>query len=253
MLVYTKDRNDRIHEYKSNGANFYTFGKIAIIVDAGSASGSEIMAGAIQDWDRGVIIGQSTYGKGLVQEQYSLKNGGAMRLTVARYFTPAGRFIQKSYDDESNPDTSQYYSLKYNRPLSNQNGIEPDIAIDIPTDCPYLFPEGPAFIAFKMLKHKNWLSDSGHTAPELVLALSANELYSTMKNNDSAELNESDPCVQDYVRRVKYQMIKLLYNEQTALAKTIGIDPYLKAAIESISQKELFVTSADNSSSPDKK
>ncbi len=72
-------------------------GALAILTDEGSASASEILAGAIQDWDRGTIIGRRTFGKGLVQEQFDLNNGGALRLTVARYFIPSGRSIQKPY------------------------------------------------------------------------------------------------------------------------------------------------------------
>jgi carboxyl-terminal processing protease len=72
-------------------------GEVVIIVDEGSASASEVVAGALQDWDRATIVGRRTFGKGLVQEQYELSNGAALRLTVARYYTPAGRSIQKSY------------------------------------------------------------------------------------------------------------------------------------------------------------
>jgi len=252
MLVYTKDRNDRVAEYKSNGTNFYNFEKIAIIVDAGSASGSEIMAGAIQDWDRGVIIGQATYGKGLVQEQYNLKNGGALRLTVARYFTPSGRFIQKSYKQQAEIDSTQYYSLLYNRPLDNEGGIVPDIIIDIPRSCPRLFDEGPAFIAFKMLKHKQWFPEDVDVNPDMILKLSGKDIYATINKNEDTELNETDPCINDFMRRVKYQMIKLLFNEQIALAETIGIDPYMKEAIQSISRKELFATSSNNRSTSNK-
>lgn len=85
---------------------FFNVGKIAVLVDEYSASGSEVIAGSIQDHDRGIIIGRRTYGKGLVQEQFPLSNGGAIRLTTARYFTPSGRSIQKeitdlaSYEDE---------------------------------------------------------------------------------------------------------------------------------------------------------
>src|ERR1051325_5045826 len=72
-------------------------GRVAVLVNEGSASASEILAGAIQDWDRGVIIGRRTYGKGLVQEQYDLEDGAALRLTTARYYTPSGRSIQRSF------------------------------------------------------------------------------------------------------------------------------------------------------------
>ena len=99
MLVYTKGKNGKINEYKTNGKQFFNIGKIAVIVDEHSASASEIVAGAVQDWDRGIIIGRRTYGKGLVQEQYALSNGGAIRLTVAEYYTPSGRSIQRDYKD----------------------------------------------------------------------------------------------------------------------------------------------------------
>lgn len=99
LLVYTEGKNVPRKDYNSTGRNFYDVSNLAILTDEGSASASEIIAGAIQDWDRGVIIGRRTFGKGLVQEQYRLRDGSAIRLTVARYFTPSGRCIQKPYDD----------------------------------------------------------------------------------------------------------------------------------------------------------
>ena len=70
-----------------------------ILTDEYSASASEILSGAVRDWDRGVVVGRRTYGKGLVQRPIDLTDGSQMRLTIARYFTPSGRFIQKPYDD----------------------------------------------------------------------------------------------------------------------------------------------------------
>lgn len=99
-LVYTEGINVPRNDYKSTGRNFYDLKNIGVLVDEGSASASEILAGAIQDWDRGVIIGRRTFGKGLVQEQYGLRDGSAIRLTVARYYTPSGRCIQKPYDGD---------------------------------------------------------------------------------------------------------------------------------------------------------
>ena len=101
LLVYTEGTHSSRSEYKSTGRNFYDLNNIAVLVDEGSASASEIVAGAIQDWDRGGIIGRRTFGKGLVQEQYPLRDGSAIRLTVARYFTPSGRCIQKPYGAET--------------------------------------------------------------------------------------------------------------------------------------------------------
>jgi carboxyl-terminal processing protease len=113
MLVYTEGRSYKRQEYFSNGKTFFRVGKIAVLIDEGSASASEIMAGAIQDNDRGIIVGRRSFGKGLVQEQFPLSDGSAMRLTVAKYYTPSGRLIQKPYqkgeEEAYNQDLKQRY------------------------------------------------------------------------------------------------------------------------------------------------
>ncbi len=99
LLVYTEGRAVNRNNYETSGRNMYNFDEVVVLIDEGSASASEIMAGAIQDWDRGVLVGRRSFGKGLVQEQYPLNDGSALRLTVARYYTPSGRSIQRDYDD----------------------------------------------------------------------------------------------------------------------------------------------------------
>lgn len=108
LLVYTEGRTVKRNEYETTGRPFFQIEDIAILIDEGSASASEIVAGAIQDWDRGVIIGRRSFGKGLVQEQYGLRDGSALRLTVARYYTPTGRLIQKNYEDRDAYDKDVY-------------------------------------------------------------------------------------------------------------------------------------------------
>ncbi|MBU1699957.1 MAG: S41 family peptidase [Candidatus Eisenbacteria bacterium] len=100
-LVYTVGRIDgSSEEYFSTGRATHERFPLVVLVDRGSASASEIVSGAIQDWDRGYVVGETTFGKGLVQRQFPLKNGGALLVTVARYFTPSGRLIQRDYSDK---------------------------------------------------------------------------------------------------------------------------------------------------------
>ncbi len=98
LVVYTQGVNEPKEEYRCKKQGLFETGKLVVLVDETSASASEILSGALQDWDRATIIGRRTFGKGLVQQQYNLSDNGALRLTVARYYTPVGRNIQKPYN-----------------------------------------------------------------------------------------------------------------------------------------------------------
>lgn len=125
-LLTAKGRNYPFQEYQAVSEGLFENGKLAVLIDEGSASASEIVAGAIQDWDRGVIIGRRSFGKGLVQQSYPLKSGGGLRLTVARYYTPSGRSIQRSYEN----GVEDYYSDFYDRSSSGEMISRDSIKVD---------------------------------------------------------------------------------------------------------------------------
>jgi len=109
LLVYTKGKSRKEQKYFSNSFGIFQNEELIVLIDEGSASASEIIAGAIQDHGRGLVIGERSFGKGLVQEQIPLSDGSLMRLTVSRYYTPSGRCIQKPYsEDEENYFTEMY-------------------------------------------------------------------------------------------------------------------------------------------------
>jgi len=153
MIVYTKGRKFKNQEYKSTDEGSLEKIKVMVLIDEWSASASEIVAGAIQDHDRGYVIGRRSFGKGLVQNQFALNDGSAVRLTVARYYTPSGRCIQRPYQgslddyytelltriehgEMEHPDSIHFAdSLKFKTTLGRTvyggGGIMPDIFIPL--------------------------------------------------------------------------------------------------------------------------
>lgn len=111
QIVYTQGKANPKKTYRATQRGSFEKNNLVILIDEGSASASEIVAGAIQDNDRGLIIGRRSFGKGLVQDQMQLPDGSAIRLTVARYYTPTGRCIQKPYSD----DKTDYYNEEFDR------------------------------------------------------------------------------------------------------------------------------------------
>lgn len=157
-IVYTKGLHSERKDYMSTEKGNFEKGNVIVMIDESSASASEIFAGAIQDWDRGLIVGRRSFGKGLVQRPLTFPDGSELRLTVARYYTPSGRLIQKSYakgfndyENEINErvesgeifgsnnkldkidTTSKYYTLMRKHVVYGGGGIIPDIIVPMDT------------------------------------------------------------------------------------------------------------------------
>jgi carboxyl-terminal processing protease len=106
MIVYTEGLRSPKQEFFSTGSGDFLRGKLIVLINESSASASEIVSGAVQDWDRGLVVGRRSFGKGLVQRPFNLPDGAMIRLTTARYYTPSGRCIQKPYE---HGETEEYY------------------------------------------------------------------------------------------------------------------------------------------------
>ncbi len=155
LITYTQGKHFPKKEYRCQRHGLFESGELTVLADEGTASASEVLIGALQDWDRATIIGRRSFGKGLVQEQYDLSDGSALRLTIARYYTPIGRSIQRPYNkgeeayyediskrfhdgevinkDSIKNDTSKIYRTHKGRIVYGGGGITPDIFIALDT------------------------------------------------------------------------------------------------------------------------
>jgi carboxyl-terminal processing protease len=163
LLVYILGRKNPRQDFKSSGNGSLSSARLVVLTDEGSASASEIFSGAMQDWDRGVILGRRTFGKGLVQNGFYLTDGSMIRLTIARYYTPSGRSIQRPYNEGYEkymenfykrftdgelmsadsihlPDSLKFKTMANKRLVYGGGGIMPDVFVSADTayNSPYV-------------------------------------------------------------------------------------------------------------------
>ncbi len=218
LIVYTKNFRGTGETYYATKQGLFREGKLIVLVDEGSASASEITSGAVQDWDRGIIMGRRTFGKGLVQKPVDMPDGAEVRVTISHYYTPTGRCIQKPYDDKD----------AYSKDLSNRykhgEYLTPD-SIDFPDSLRYTTPAGKTVYG------------GGGIMPDIFIPIDTTN-YSTFYNElvrrgiissftmnylgaNREALKQKYPTFDDF--RKSFKINDKLYNELVEYAKKEGV------------------------------
>lgn len=270
-IVYTRGRlPDSNEDYYSTGRGKHGDYPLVVMVDHGSASASEIVSGAIQDWDRGMVVGVTTFGKGLVQRQYSLRNGAALLLTVARYYTPSGRLIQRDYSDRdkylsedageieaevesdsANAERPEFHTSA-GRVVYGGGGISPDVKID--DRYPYTktqqeldrkrayFDFANHYSATRGLKFQDFNAFEREFKVDDDVMETFQDWLDEKKITVSAD---SLTAQQDMVRRmIKAELARNLWGENERYHVIIAADPALQAAMTHFPEAAEMIRSA---------
>lgn len=277
MIVYTEGLHTGKEEVKSSGNGKFREMEVVILIDQGSASASEIVAGALQDWDRAITVGRRSFGKGLVQHEIELPDRSALRLTVARYYTPTGRCIQKPYGDSidySNdfherlmrgeltvadtthfPDSLRYTTLgPLKRTVYGGGGIMPDVFV--PLDSIYLngvlgelaYSGVIREYSFLTIEHKrkefSKYEDGKSFAKRFVVTdAMINELLSLAKEKGIEVSKSSLKRINGELKnRLKAQLARQLFDDNAMQLVLLESDRDFKKALEIAGQYSKYAT-----------
>ncbi len=269
LIVYTKGQHEPRTDYFATDSGDFEQGNLAVLIDENSASASEILAGALQDLDRATIIGRRSFGKGLVQEQFPFGDGSAINLTVARYYTPSGRSIQKSYkggtevyhnelaermrkgelfSEQSNYNDTLFtkqspYRTRKGRKVFSGGGIMPDIFVSADTTQNTLLVRElmvrQLFTVYVVDKMQGLLSNYSSADTFLKQYNVGDKDYAdfikyaslTLQNEDPSEIVESAPYIKTLL---KANAARFKWGDEAYVKAVNANDPMLKKAIEAV-------------------
>ncbi|MCK9163725.1 MAG: S41 family peptidase [Bacteroidales bacterium] len=219
LLVYTEGVSSPRYDFNAERKGAFEKGKVVLLIDESSASASEIVSGAIQDWDRGVIVGRRSFGKGLVQRPFNLPDGSQIRLTTSRYYTPSGRCIQKPWDD----GLDSYYN-DYMKRYQHKELITPD-SITFPDSLKYTTANGRIVYGGGGIMPDVFVPIDTSRASDYLINLRSKGVFNNfsmqwMEENRESFLREN-PTFEDYNR--SYSSLNLM-DKFSAFAKKEGVE-----------------------------
>ncbi len=219
LIVYTEGVSSPRYDFKSQSKGEFEKGKLVILIDETSASASEIVSGAIQDWDRGVIVGRRSFGKGLVQRPFNLPDGSQIRLTTSRYYTPSGRCIQKPWDD----GLDSYYN-DYMKRYQHKELITPD-SIKFPDSLKYTTSNGRIVYGGGGIMPDVFVPIDTSRASDYLINLRSKGIFNnfTMQwvDDNRTTFLKQNPTFEDYNKT--YPTLNLM-KEFTAYAQKEGVE-----------------------------
>ncbi len=245
LIMFTKNKNGAIENNYATNRGSFEQGKVYVLLNENSASASEIFAGAIQDNDRGTIVGRRSYGKGLVQREMALGDGSAIRLTISRYYTPTGRSIQKPYENGNKEYFNEYLERYKNGELQNADSIQVADSLKFKTPGGKIVYGGGGIIpdifvgrdTTRVSETLGYMLRSGRMGGYIFEALDKDRTYYNGLSEE--EFNEKviidDPFVEDFLKYSRSRGIEIeLKNYKDQLKE------YLKATMA----QQLFGTAA---------
>ncbi|CAN5228355.1 S41 family peptidase [soil metagenome] len=267
LITYTLGAHISRKEFRCKRDGVFEKGKLVVLANESTASASEVLIGALQDWDRATIIGRRTFGKGLVQEQYELSDGSGLRLTVARYYTPLGRSIQKSYaegnekyraevnnryhdgelvsGDSIKHTTGKAYTSPSGKVLYSAGGITPDIFVSVDTttynrQIARIYTQGivNTFVYKNYLQNKSSLTRYRSPADFQKNYIVNDDTWNSFRNyasQDSADIKfVTAKQKEDISKQIKYLTARQIWHNEGYFQVSNADDPVIHKALSQL-------------------